>query len=149
MIYLLSLVFESGLDLDVERQTWVFSRISALNPHAPRQLVSAQLMLYLPLSMFRRCVADHRGEHKVKDFSCRNQFFAMAFAQLTDRESLRDIEVSLRAQARQLYQMGFRRHCGDEKRRHLCLPTGAAWRQSIQLRASRRLIGRAASAIPD
>ncbi|MDP3863868.1 MAG: DUF4372 domain-containing protein, partial [Rhodoferax sp.] len=44
------------------------------------KLVFAQLMLYLPLSTFRRCVADHRGEHKVKDFSCLDQFFAMAFA---------------------------------------------------------------------
>ena len=71
-------------------------------------LVFAQLMLYLPLSTFRRCVADHNGEHKVKDFSCLDQFFAMAFAQLTYRESLRDIEVNLRAQARRLYHMGFR-----------------------------------------
>ncbi len=63
------------------------------------KLVFAQLMFYLPLSTFRRCVADHRGEHKVKDFSCLDQFFAMAFAQLTYRESLRDIEVNLRAQA--------------------------------------------------
>ena len=70
--------------------------------------VFAQLMALLPLSTFRRCVADHRGEHKVKDFSCLDQFFAMAFAQLTYRESLRDIEVNLRAQARRLYHMGFR-----------------------------------------
>ena len=40
------------------------------------KLVFAQLMLYLPLSTFRRCVADHNGEHKVKDFSCLDQFFA-------------------------------------------------------------------------
>ena len=72
------------------------------------KLVFAQLMLHLPLSTFRRCVANHRGEHKVKDFSCLDQFFAMAFAQLTYRESLRDIEVNLRAQARRLYHMGFR-----------------------------------------
>jgi Domain of unknown function (DUF4372)/Transposase DDE domain len=72
------------------------------------KLVFAQLMVYLPLSTFRRCVADHRGEHKVKDFSCLDQFFAMAFAQLTYRESLRDIEVNLRAQSRRLYHMGFR-----------------------------------------
>ena len=72
------------------------------------QLVFAQLMRYLPLSTFRRCVADHRGDHKVKDFSCLDQFFAMAFAQLTYRESLRDIEVNLRAHARRLYHMGFR-----------------------------------------
>ena len=72
------------------------------------KLVFAQLMVHLPLSTFRRCVADHNGEHKVKDFSCLDQFFAMAFAQLTYRESLRDIEVNLRAQARRLYHMGFR-----------------------------------------
>src|SRR5665811_1234370 len=72
------------------------------------KLVFAQLMLYLPLSTFRRCVAKHRGEHKVKDFSCLDQFFAMASAQLTYRESLRDIEVNLRAQAHRLYHMGLR-----------------------------------------
>ena len=44
--------------------------------------------------VFGRCVAKHRGENKVKDFSCLDQFFAMAFAQLTYRESLRDIEVN-------------------------------------------------------
>ena len=59
------------------------------------KLVFSQLMAYLPMSTFRRCVAKHRGEHKVKDFSCLDQFFAMAFAQLTYRESLRDIEVNL------------------------------------------------------
>jgi hypothetical protein len=72
------------------------------------KLVFAQLMLYLPLSTFRCCVADHRGKHKVKDFSCLDQFFAMAFAQLTYRESLRDVEVNLRAQVRRLCHMGFR-----------------------------------------
>src|ERR1019366_1034815 len=72
------------------------------------KLVFSQLMTYLPLTTFRRCVATHRGEHKVKDFSCLDQFFAMAFAQLTYRESLRDIEVNLRAQAHRLYHMGFR-----------------------------------------
>jgi hypothetical protein len=72
------------------------------------KLVFSQLMAHLPLSTFRRCVAAHRGEHKVKDFSCLDQFLAMAFAQLTWRESLRDIEVNLRAQARRLYHMGFR-----------------------------------------
>ena len=72
------------------------------------KLVFSQLMAYLPLNAFARCVATHRGEHKVKDFTCLDQFFAMAFAQLTYRESLRDIEVNLRAQARRLYHMGFR-----------------------------------------
>jgi hypothetical protein len=72
------------------------------------KLVFSQLMAYLPMSTFRRCVAKHRGDHKVKDFSCLDQFFAMAFAQLTYRESLRDIEVNLRAQGKRLYHMGFR-----------------------------------------
>ena len=72
------------------------------------KLVFSQIMTHLPLTTFRRCVAAHRGEHKVKDFSCLDQFLAMSFAQLTYRESLRDIEVNLRAQAKRLYHMGFR-----------------------------------------
>ena len=71
-------------------------------------LVFAQVMAHLPLSTFRRCVAAHRGDHKVQEFSCLDQFFAMAFAQLTARESLRDIEFNLRAQSARLYHMGFR-----------------------------------------
>lgn len=63
------------------------------------KLVLSQIMAHLPLSTFRRCVAAHRGEHKVNDFSCLDQFLAMAFEQLTYRESLRDMEVNLRAQA--------------------------------------------------
>ena len=72
------------------------------------KLVFSQLMAHLPLSTFRRCVAKYRGDHKVHDFSCLDQFFAMAFAQLTYRESLRDIEINLRAQSKRLYHMGFR-----------------------------------------
>ena len=72
------------------------------------KLVFAQLMAHLPLTTFRRCVAAHRGEHKVQGFSCLDQFLAMAFAQLTWRESLRDIEINLRAQAHRLYHLGFR-----------------------------------------
>jgi Domain of unknown function (DUF4372)/Transposase DDE domain len=72
------------------------------------KLVFSQLMAHLPLSTFRRCVAKHRGDHKVHDCSCLDQFFAMAFAQLTYRESLRDIEINLRAQSKRLYHMGFR-----------------------------------------
>jgi hypothetical protein len=71
-------------------------------------LVFAQVMAHLPLTTFRRCVAAHRGDFKVQEFSCLDQFFAMAFAQLTSRESLRDIEVNLRAQSARLYHMGFR-----------------------------------------
>lgn len=72
------------------------------------KLVFSQLMAFLPLSTFRRCVARYRGNHKVKDFSCMDQFLTMAFAQLTYRESLRDIELNLRAQTKRLYHMGLR-----------------------------------------
>ena len=72
------------------------------------QLVFAQLMRHLPLTTFRRCVARYDGEHKVKSFSCLDQYLCMAFAQLTYRESLRDIESSLRAQAAKLYHLGIR-----------------------------------------
>jgi hypothetical protein len=72
------------------------------------KLVFAQVMAHLPLSTFRRCVARYDGEHKVKSFSCLDQFYAMAFAQLTFRESLRDIEACLATQGQWLYHLGFR-----------------------------------------
>jgi hypothetical protein len=72
------------------------------------KLVFAQLMQHLPLTTFRRCVIRYRGEFKVKSFSCLDQFLCMAFAQLTYRESLRDIEVCLRAQSSKLYHLGIR-----------------------------------------
>ena len=72
------------------------------------KLVFAQLVDHLPLHTFRRCVARYRGHHKVKRFSCLDQYLCMAFAQLTDRTSLRDIETCLRAQQNKLYHMGIR-----------------------------------------
>jgi hypothetical protein len=72
------------------------------------KLVFAQVMSHLPLTTFRRCVARYDGEHKVKHFTCLDQYLCMAFAQLTYRESLRDIEACLRSQATKLYHMGFR-----------------------------------------
>jgi hypothetical protein len=72
------------------------------------KLVFAQIMEHLPLTTFRRCVARYGGEHKVKTFSCLDQYLCMAFAQLTYRESLRDIEACLRAQAGKLYHLGIR-----------------------------------------
>jgi len=72
------------------------------------KLVFAQITQHLPLTTFRRCVARYDGEHKVKTFSCLDQYLCMAFAQLTYRESLRDIEACLRAQADKLYHMGIR-----------------------------------------
>jgi len=70
--------------------------------------VFSQLMEFLPFKEFDQIVKKYRGNYKVKSFSCRDQFYAMAFAQLTYRESLRDIEASLRSQRRRLYHMGFR-----------------------------------------
>jgi hypothetical protein len=67
-----------------------------------------QVMAHLPLTTFRRCVARYRGEHKIKRFSCLDQYLCLAFAQLTWRESLRDIEACLRAQSSKLYHLGFR-----------------------------------------
>lgn len=67
-----------------------------------------QLMSYLPIKSFNRCVNKYRGHHKVKSFSCLDQFYCMAFAQLTYRESLRDIEACLRSRENQLFHMGFR-----------------------------------------
>jgi Domain of unknown function (DUF4372)/Transposase DDE domain len=72
------------------------------------KLVFAQIMEHLPLSTFRRCVARYDGEHKVKRFSCLDQYLCMAFAQLTWRESLRDIEACLRAHSTKLYHLGIR-----------------------------------------
>lgn len=70
--------------------------------------IFSQLMDYLPLNIFRHCVQKYRGNHKVKSFSCLDHFYTMAFAQLTYRESLRDIEACLRSQQSKLYHMGFR-----------------------------------------
>ena len=70
--------------------------------------VFAQVMQHLPLTTFRRCVARYRGEYRVKHFSCLDQYLCLAFAQLTWRESLRDIEACLRAQSSKLYHLGFR-----------------------------------------
>jgi hypothetical protein len=72
------------------------------------KLVFSQLMEHLPLTTLRRCVARYRGEHKTKTFSCLDQFLCLAFAQLTYRESLRDIEACLRAQRNKLYHLGIR-----------------------------------------
>ena len=70
------------------------------------KLVFAQLMGHLLLHAFRRCVARYNGNRKVQRFTCLDQYLCMAFAQLTYRESLRDIEVCLRAQRNKLYHMG-------------------------------------------
>ena len=70
--------------------------------------VFAQLVEFLPVHEFRKCVDRYRGEYKVQKFTCLDQFLCMAFAQLTFRESLRDIETCLRAVRGKLYHMGIR-----------------------------------------
>jgi hypothetical protein len=72
------------------------------------QYIFSQLFDHLPLTTFRRCVERYDGDYKVHDFSCLDQFRCFAFAQLTWRESLRDIEACLRAHAAKLYRLGFR-----------------------------------------
>jgi hypothetical protein len=67
----------------------------------------AQLMEFLPWKIFSRIVARHGGDSRVRTLSCGEQYRAMAFAQLTYRESLRDIETCLSVQASKLYHMGF------------------------------------------
>jgi hypothetical protein len=70
--------------------------------------VFAQLTSWLHPEQFRRCVQRYKGNHKVSEFTCWDQFLAMAFAQITYRESLADLEVCLPSRRDQLYHMGFR-----------------------------------------
>lgn len=72
------------------------------------QIVFAQLMEFLPRRDFHACVARYRGDDRQRSFSCRDQFLTLAFAQLTFRESLRDIVTCLEAVASKLYHAGFR-----------------------------------------
>jgi len=72
------------------------------------QTIFAQLMEFIPRYQFQICVDRYRGNRYVKDFSCWDQFLCLAFAQLTERSSLRDIETCLRAQQSKLYHTGFR-----------------------------------------
>lgn len=72
------------------------------------QFVFSQLLEFLPRWHLRECIRRHRGNHRIKTFSCFDQFLVMAFAQLTFRQSLRDIETCLRAQAAKLYHIGLR-----------------------------------------
>jgi hypothetical protein len=70
--------------------------------------VFAQIMDFLPRREFNACVNKYRGDRRVRGFSCRDQFLCLGFAQLTFRESLRDIETCLRAVGPKLYHAGFR-----------------------------------------
>ena len=91
---------------------------------------------------FRRCVYRYNGDACIKDFGCHDQWLAMAFAQLTFRESLRDLESSLAARAELLYQMGFRSRVrrstlADANEQRDCR-IYADWAQSL-IRRARRL----------
>jgi len=72
------------------------------------RIVFAQIMDFLPLYEFRKCVNRYRGNYRVKSFSCLDQLLCMAFAQLTYRDSLRDIEACLRSMHNKLYHIGIR-----------------------------------------
>ena len=72
------------------------------------KIVFSQIMEFLPMYEFHKCVERYRGNRKTKSFSCLDQFLCMAFAQLTFRESLRDIESCLRSMNNKLYHMGIR-----------------------------------------
>jgi transposase len=74
----------------------------------PPKMVFTQLMEWIPHYTFRRLVTRHRGDYKAYRFSCWDHFLCLAFAQLTYRESLRDIEVCLRSRSSQLYHLGIR-----------------------------------------
>jgi hypothetical protein len=74
------------------------------------KLIFAQLMEFAPWHTFRRLVAKYKGNFNVRSFTCLDQYLCMAFAQLTYRESLRDVEACLRAQPSKLYHLGLRGH---------------------------------------
>ncbi len=85
--------------------------------------VFAQLISFLPDREFRRCVSRYDGDRRWRSFSCWDQFLSMAFAQLTYRESLRDIEACLRSLGAKLYHMGF---CSQVRAPHWPTPTNRA-----------------------
>ena len=72
------------------------------------RILFSQIMDYFPQRRFKSCVDRYRGDYRVKKFSCLDQFYCMAFAQLTGRESLRDIEACLRAAGTKLYHAGLK-----------------------------------------
>ena len=72
------------------------------------QTIFSQIMNYIPKHKFDFCIKKYRGSYKVQSFTCWEQFLVMAFAQLTYRESLRDIEICLRAMQSKLYHIGIR-----------------------------------------
>ena len=101
----------AGNDLNsICRKSRVLGELGGLRqwPMNLGQTVFSQLIEHLPHKEFQKCVARYHGSYYLKNFSCWDQFLAMAFAQLTYRESLRDIEACLRSLQSKLYHMGFR-----------------------------------------
>src|SRR4030042_2158531 len=84
------------------------SRIGKEWPMHSGRIIFSQLMSFFPRHEFNKCVQRYQGEHRIRTFSCFDQFLCMAFAQLTYRESLRDIEICLRAMQPKLYHAGIR-----------------------------------------
>jgi hypothetical protein len=68
--------------------------------------VFSQLMSLLPDDEFNKCVARYNGDYRIKEFTCKEHFLVMSFAQLTYRDSLRDIESCLQAMSKKLYHSG-------------------------------------------
>jgi len=114
------------------------------------KLVFAQVMEFAPWNVFRKCVAKYRGDFNVRRFTCLDQFLCLSFAQLTYRESLRDIEACLRAQSSKLYHLGIR---GNISRSALAdANEGRDWRIHCEfaqalIRIARRLYSRESLAI--
>jgi hypothetical protein len=114
------------------------------------KLVFAQVMELAPWHTFRRLVAKYRGDFNVRSFSCLDQFLCMAFAQLTYRESLRDIEACLQAQPAKIYHLGIR---GNVSRSALAdANEGRDWRIYCEfaqalIRIARRLYAEEALAV--
>jgi Domain of unknown function (DUF4372) len=74
----------------------------------PGKFVFSHIMNFMPKHEFDECVLRYSGNYRMRSFSCYDQFLCMAFAQLTGRESLRDIETCLRSMSGKLYHLGFR-----------------------------------------
>jgi IS4 transposase len=92
--------------MPLQERAWLNSSQDALMYEG--RTVFSQLLDHLPRHTFRRLVKHYRGDHRVRRFTCWDQFLAMVFAQLTYRESLRDIEACLGAIPERLYHLGFR-----------------------------------------
>jgi hypothetical protein len=99
-------LFLCGVDLKLPRCCFHgFSLEAAMNAG---KMLFAQLMDFVPWPSLARSVVRYGGDHRMRRLSCAEQYRAMAFAQLTYRESLRDIAACLNAQPNKLYAMGFR-----------------------------------------